>query len=664
MGRTSINKSLSFATALLTMCAVWPLLGQDVQRVGRSRHAAAGYPSPPPAPVSSKAEPNVAISSFNYAKVVQPRRGQTQSALPPQYSQRVPATVGTFHPPVASVPQQPIPLPAVGPTMNAPGAALSNPQNHLQAIHGQVSRIHRIQAAGEIPGEHAIPQTNLEGVVPGRLIRPWWRSAVIQPQRGTSDLPVDVQSLVMDALRYAPQVHSINKQWQIRETAIYEADAAFDTTAFIDSMFTRTSEPVGNTLTTGGPPRFREKNWSQTVGIRRKTTTGADLELSQQLGYQNNNSVFFTPKHQANSRLNVSFTQPLLQGAGRAYNTSTIVLAEVETGLAWQQSRTQLQNHLLSVSQAYWQLYLQRVMVLQKAVHLKRAENVLIQLEARQEVDVLRRQILRARSAVAARRTELVRAEAAVRNAETRIRVLVNSPKLDVAGALELLPFEEPSHEMFEIKMEEAVLTAMQNRPEMEEAMKQVHAANIRLKMSKNELLPILNVVLESYLSGLQGDYGVWRSVNQQFDNGEPSYSAGLVLEVPFGQRAAQARNHRRELERSQILSNFQTTMDTLTADVETSLREVNVTYQEIFAKQASMNAAAAEVAFLHDRWKTLPGDDQTASVLLESLLSAQNRLTFEEQGAAQAEQSYAVALLNLKRSMGTLLHCDQLNTQ
>jgi outer membrane protein TolC len=487
---------------------------------------------------------------------------------------------------------------------------------------------------------------------------------VIQPQRRTQELPVDVQSLVIDALRFAPQVHSINKQWQIRETAIYEADAAFDATAFIESIYTRTSEPVGNTLTTGGPTRFREKNWSQSVGVRRKTTTGADLEVSQQLGYQNNNSVFFTPKHQANSRLNISFTQPLLQGAGRAYNTSTIVLAEVETGLAWHQSRTQLQNHLLSVSQAYWQLYLQRVMVLQKAIHLKRAEDVLGQLQARQEVDVLRRQILRANSAVAARRTELTRAEAAVRNAETRIRVLVNSPRLEVSGALELLPYEAPSEVMFDVKMEEAVLTAMQNRPEMEEAMKQVHAANIRLNMSKNELLPVLNVVLESYLSGLQGDFGIWRSANQQFDDAEPSYSAGLVLEVPFGQRAAYARNRRRELERSQILSNFQTTMDTLTADVETSLREVRVTYQEIYAKQASMNAAEAEVAFLHDRWKTLPGDDQSASVLLESLLSAQNRLSFEEQGAAQAEQSYAVALLNLKRAMGTLLHCDQLNTQ
>ena len=71
---------------------------------------------------------------------------------------------------------------------------------------------------------------------------------------------------------------------------------------------------------------------------------------------------------------------------------------------------------------------------------LERAQSILTSLEERQEFDSLRSQIIIARAAVAKRRAELVRAAAAVRNAQTRIAALVNSPLFLDNGELELLP--------------------------------------------------------------------------------------------------------------------------------------------------------------------------------------------------------------------------------
>ena len=53
---------------------------------------------------------------------------------------------------------------------------------------------------------------------------------------------------------------------------------------------------------------------------------GAEPQTSQRLGYEDSNSIYFLPEQQGTSRLSVSLTQPLLNGAGRAYNAHLIVL--------------------------------------------------------------------------------------------------------------------------------------------------------------------------------------------------------------------------------------------------------------------------------------------------------------------------------------------------
>ena len=48
--------------------------------------------------------------------------------------------------------------------------------------------------------------------------------------------------------------------------------------------------------------------------------------------------------------------------------------------------------------------------------------------------------------------------------------------------------------------------------------------------MSKNELLPILNLIFESYASGLKGDGKTLQAWANQFSEGEPSYGIGFRI--------------------------------------------------------------------------------------------------------------------------------------
>ncbi len=260
---------------------------------------------------------------------------------------------------------------------------------------------------------------------------PWWTEGVVRSQRAS--LPahvVGIETLVVGAITHSPQIRADTYLPLAQEARIIEAQSEFDLRAFMESTFDRPSDPVGNALTTGGPSRFREQNWSYVAGARKKTICGGSLDLSQRIGFQDNNSEFFTPPQQGNSRLVLSFTQPLLRGAGQAYNTSRTVLAHIDTAIAWDHFSAKLQDHLLQVTRAYWQLYQNRATLLQRHRLYEQACAVLSDLEGRRTIDSARSQIIRARAAVASRRSDLTRAQGNIQNAEARIRQLVGAPEL------------------------------------------------------------------------------------------------------------------------------------------------------------------------------------------------------------------------------------------
>ena len=232
----------------------------------------------------------------------------------------------------------------------------------------------------------------------------------------------------------------------------------------MESKFGRTSAPTGSTLDAGTSVlRLREEDWFYSAGIRRKNQFGGRFEVAQQIGIKDSNSQFFDPKNQGNSRLTLSYNQPLLNGAGKAYNNSLILLANIDTRIASNRTATELQDHLLAVTEAMWEIYQQRTVLLQKRRHLDRAQVILTRLEKRRDIDSLDSQIARAGAAVSRRRVELIRAATAIRNAEARVRTLVNAPTMLANRQSELVTIQPPTRDFIRVELQDAVLTALYN---------------------------------------------------------------------------------------------------------------------------------------------------------------------------------------------------------
>ncbi len=86
---------------------------------------------------------------------------------------------------------------------------------------------------------------------------PWWADGVARPQRApVSAHDIGIDTLVVGAISHSPQIRAGTYLPLAQESKIIEAQSEFDLRAFVESTFDRPSDPVGNTLTTGGPSRF------------------------------------------------------------------------------------------------------------------------------------------------------------------------------------------------------------------------------------------------------------------------------------------------------------------------------------------------------------------------------------------------------------------------
>lgn len=489
----------------------------------------------------------------------------------------------------------------------------------------------------------------------------WWDVPVTRSLRANaSPWEMDLDGLLMIALERSEHVLAISLEPQIRETEISRSLAQFDTTAFLDSKWNDLNDPVGNTLTTGGPSRYLDDNWENRGGLKRLNWYGGQAEIAQEMGLRDTNSVFFLPANQANLRLVMSYTQPLMRGRGRCYNESVVVLAQADTEVARRDLERQLQDHFFQVSEAYWRLWLERARYLQQDAAAQTTAKLVQELEARREIDVLHSHILRARGAMAVRQASVQRAALGVRNQETRLWAITGAHELHLATARELVPQALPSFDLPPLNRDASVQEALQQRPEIPASLQKIRAAQTKLDVATNELMPVLNTALMGYAHGLNGGFDVGQAWVNQFARGAPGYTAGIYYEAPIGNAAAQSRLRRRQLEARQLALEFEATLKNISADVDNSIRDIEAARTTAHGQHQAMLAARCELDYLLGRWRMMPGEDRATSLMIDEALDALDRLVNAEGSLAQAQVDYALSLIQFKRATGQLFQVQR----
>ena len=493
---------------------------------------------------------------------------------------------------------------------------------------------------------------------PADLPEPYWVNGVqglcIDTQ--SSLLPLDFDQAIWDALAHSPYVKAVLTAPQISVAKISEANGQFDAAAIVDSLWNDNSDPVGSTLTTGGPPRLNEYRLDNGVGLKAKNQLGGTTELMQNMQLRDNNSVFLSPKQQADAKMVLRLNQPLMRGAGRTYTTSSVRIAQFNAGVSQHEATRKLQFHAQSIASAYWSLYSARAVEMQAQRGRDRLAYLRDELAKRAEVDGLQSQLLRAEAALAKQASSMARAQADAAAAQATLRALVNSPEIATC-AVPLIPITRPVDQPFIIDRQSELASALGCHPDVLAARDRIKAAVTRLNVAKNELKPTLNMVMEGYLHGLNGDYGLGDSLTDQFSEGRPSYTGGFNYERPYRNQISKAIMRERRLELRQTLLELDNTLLTITAEVDQAIAAVAATYAELESAVTSTIAFHAEVEYLSGRWRNAFIEPTQPSLLLDELLNAQNQLIQSENAWARAQGEHMIAFANLHVATGMLLN-------
>jgi len=518
------------------------------------------------------------------------------------------------------------------------------------------------------PSPTPVPPS-VEGLTRATAGTTWWRT-LVRESLSTESTPreIDTNSLVLEAIKNSPRIQAISQTPLIRDLQVTEADAEFDPLSFVRSKFQDREDPVGNTLTTGGAPFLQDHIWSGEVGLQKKTRTGANVNLSEQLGFKNSNSNFFLPQDQGTATLSLNVSQPLMRGRGRYYNQSQILIAQATGGAAWDTFAAELQDELQDLTQNYWKLYYQRSVYLQKQRNVKRGAEILAILEGRSELDSLPNQLTRTRSSIQSRKTELANALRDVHNTETEIRRQIADREWLANQSVELIPSEIPNLDSLQLPLEQVVTTALENRREIQEVMKRAKVAGIQYDISTNELMPELSLMMGAYVSALRGESQIGRAIIDQFGQSTPGYHVGIDFEMPYRNRAAQSRQAQRKLQMIKIKAEVDESIQKVIAESQIALRRVDSALQTLAAAELAITAADADLEQNMRRWEVfglLEGDlaeGQTPITMLDQVLNSQDRLVAAEMTYAGAELELKVAEISLQRAMGTLLMHDNVD--
>lgn len=498
-----------------------------------------------------------------------------------------------------------------------------------------------------------------------------WKQEARNPLLPGQPKKITLEELYIQAIAHSTQIKVFSDVPLIRETAIQEAEGVFDTRGFLESAYEYTNDPVSSLLETGvANGRFIQKEFRNEAGIRKRVATGADVTVSQQFGFIDNNSEYLVPNPQGTARLKLSIVQPLLRGAGIAYNNAIIDIAKIDTEAANHEQVRQAESHLLEICRSYWTLYFARVSYIRRQHYYDAARKIYDELAARGDVDTMKGQLMRAKSAVAFRESDLANAQMEIANAQDRIRTLVNSPDLADMGAPELIPVDKVFAQKYPVNYQLAARRAIMQRPEVLQAILQIRAAGVRVHMAKNEILPQLNLILEGYVAGVDDNRNMAGAWGNQYNQGAPGALVGVSIEWPFENNAAEARLARRRLEMRQQFSQLKTTIDTVLLEVKASVREVETAWKDYSAKLRSVQAARADLEQFTARreidTQSAPdannANNRSQSWYLDEWLNTQSRLEYAEQDFARVATIYQVAVVNLERAQGNLLKYEDIS--
>lgn len=390
--------------------------------------------------------------------------------------------------------------------------------------------------------------------------------------------------------------------------------------------------------------------------IAGRIITGAEYAIETGMSETRRNphrGMLFHPLNETYTRARI--TVPLLKNFGIGVNTAPIRIARNN----WRISRVQLEaaveQLITQITEAYWQLYYVRENANATEYTLKLAQELLAINEAKVRVGMAAPlDITQARARIASEEGRLLLARNDVRNAEDRLRHIMNFDMEDLLRPrafrpleYRIIPLEKPQVVDFDYPEDIMIATALKNRQDLEVQRLRLLNAQQNLRMARNDLLPEVNFLASLGYTGQGERYHA--AFDNKYSGRHPDWALGVEFAMPLFYNEPVAQHRIARYTQSQQEITIEQIKHLIAIDVRTALRNLRTHRKRIYATEEATRFSREQLQAEQEKFAV--GHSTTFDIL-----DFQGKLADALSDQIQALADWRIAVAHLYLTTGRAL--------
>ena len=480
----------------------------------------------------------------------------------------------------------------------------------------------------------------------------------------------------------------------LQETQIAQQLSNFDTNFTTQMLWGHSVAPFNNAISAGtflAGPRFpiifNQDTFQFQTGVQKATATGALIGITHNVSYLYSNSPINVTPSAYTTNLQLSLTQPLLGSAplaggqagpavGLEANRAPIVIARLTADAAVWRFKAEVMAEVRSIEQQYWSLAQQHVQLWSSEKAVELAEEILKREQS--ELEVGRgtvADVAEAQQRLEQFRLDLVTKTSDVLTTERQLRNLLGLPPADDRR---IVPVTAPTEARLEPDWDASLAQMLSFQPDIVQQQLNVRIRELQLLVSRNQLLPQLNLNALYQFNGLGHSLDTSEAVmtgksitaidplistqqraaglnsNPGTYNDFQQWQIGLNLQMPIGMRnpLATVRQSQYALLRERAF--LQQIVHQTTHSLARFFLEVDANYKQ-FKTASRFRAAAAQ------RLEAQRAFYEEGRITIDRYLDAVSQYASAVAQEAQFKTSYNISIVALEEAKGTLLAYDNI---
>lgn len=291
-------------------------------------------------------------------------------------------------------------------------------------------------------------------------------------------------------------------------------------------------------------PTIKTKMDYYQLGVSQRTPLGTELDLSLSTRKTDTSRAYTTVNPAYFSEFRLNLRQPLLRDFGFRANRYESIKARRQLDMSEAALKSTLLQTIYGVEEAYWNLYYARENLRVLEMSLAQSRETLKRNEEAARIGTKSAvEVLSAETEVAGYEDRVLSARLQVEKAENRLKSLLNMPVAGAAAGIaavsgevlvSIIPSDTPKAEKRALTYEDALSTALVERPELARTDAMMANAATDIGYFRNQLLPRLDLNFSLWSPGQSG-------IKYIFQDNNPL--TGIIIDTIYGSRGQSFRD-------------------------------------------------------------------------------------------------------------------------